>query len=80
MSNPRHKPDRKSNGPFEPSPKDIRRACERIQSTWSDRERTKRAGDTPEGQWIPPSVNWSSLTEAAVEDQRADLAPNGNAV
>jgi hypothetical protein len=27
---------------FEPTPKDIRRACEEIQATWSPRERAKR--------------------------------------
>lgn len=78
--NPGHKRERQPGGPFEPSPRDIRRACERIQSTWSDRERTKRSGNPPEGQWVPPSVNWSALTEAALEDQGADMAPNGNGV
>ena len=28
---------------YEPTPKDIRRACEEIQATWSPRERAKRA-------------------------------------
>jgi len=27
---------------YDPTPTDIRRACERIQTTWSPRERTKR--------------------------------------
>ena len=78
--NPRHKRERNPSGPYEPSPKDIRRACEHIQSEWSDRERTKRSSDPLEGHWTPPSVIWSALTEAASEDQRASLAPYGNIV
>ena len=67
-------------GPYEPSPRDIRRACAHIQAEWSDRERTKRSGEPKEGHWTPPSVIWSALTEAANEDQRASLVPNGNAI
>jgi hypothetical protein len=28
---------------YEPTPKDVRRACKAIQATWSPRERAKRA-------------------------------------
>lgn len=57
--------------PYQPSPRDIRRACERIQATWSDRERDKRAGLLPvASSWIPPSVDWDDLTDAASEDLR----------
>jgi len=57
--------------PYQPSPTDIRRACERIQATWSNREREKRAGRLPiVSSWVPPSVDWTDLTEAANEDLR----------
>jgi hypothetical protein len=78
--NPRHRGERKSSRPYVPSPKDIRRACEHIQLEWSDRERSKRSGDSLEGQWTPPCVIWSALTEAVLEDQGSNLTPNGNSV
>jgi hypothetical protein len=78
--NPRRTIQRKPSGPYEPSPRDIRRACEHIQAAWSERERTKRSGGPPEGQWTPPSVDWAALTEAANEDQTSSLTTNGNTV
>jgi hypothetical protein len=76
--NPRHKYESSLCEPYEPSPKDIRRACERIQSGWSDRERTKRSGFPPEGRWMPPKVDWEALTEAAKEDQRGNWSPGSS--
>lgn len=56
--------------PYEPTPRDIRRACERIQAGWSERERDKRAGRLRAVTWVPPSVDWRALTEAVNEDQK----------
>jgi len=53
----------------DPTPRDIRRACERIQAGWSEREEDKRAGRLRASTWMPPSVDWNSLTEAVNEDQ-----------
>jgi hypothetical protein len=64
--------------PYQPSPADIRRACEHIQATWSDRERAKRAGRLPlTSLWIPPSVDWTDLTDAANEDARNSRLSTG---
>jgi len=64
--------------PYQPSPTDIRQACERIQTTWSDREREKRAGRLPvASSWIPPSVDWAALTDAANEDLRNSYLSTG---
>lgn len=55
-------------GPYQPSPRDIRRACESIQRTWTERERRKRSGlRTGPCGWMPPNVVLDSLTEAADE-------------
>jgi hypothetical protein len=56
-------------GPYEPSSRDIRRACERIQATWSSRERQKRAGRPGRGSWSPPRVDLSAIEDAIWEDQ-----------
>ena len=56
---------------YEPTPGDIRRGCERIQATWSRRERAKRTGNPHDLRWMPPSICTSSITEA-VHDDRAD--------
>jgi len=63
--------------PYEPTLRDIRRACERIQAGWSERERDKRAGRLRAVTWVPPSVDWSALTEAANEDQKTSQSPVG---
>ena len=67
--NPNEPPKGRRAKPFEPSPKDIRRECERIQGTWSQRERDKRAGRLSTATWIPPTINSSLLTDAGQEDQ-----------
>jgi hypothetical protein len=68
--NPRHKSAGQGHGPYEPTPRDIRRACERIQAGWSEKERDKRAGRLRPVTWMPPSVDWNALTEAVNEDQK----------
>jgi hypothetical protein len=62
----------KCNRVYEPTAKDIRRACERIQSTWSKRERVRRAGQPKSAWWTPPSVHLDGILEA-VQDDRPDL-------
>ena len=47
--------------PYEPSRKRIRTITARIQATWNERERLKRAGFDPEyathaGEWTPPII------------------------
>ena len=54
---------------YEPTPRDIRRACEQIQATWSPKERAKRAGRARAAWWNPPSIHLSALTEAFFESQ-----------
>ena len=51
-----------------PSPKEIRRACERIQAAWTPRERHKRAGLPRGNYWTPPNVRLSAINEAADDD------------
>ena len=74
-------PKRTSSGqgwrPYEPTLRDIRRACEHIQAGWSERERDKRAGQLRAVAWVPPSVDWSALAEAANEDQKSSQSPGG---
>ncbi len=74
--------DAKSSGrrrPYEPTAKDIRRECARIQATWSSRERDRRAGLVPQSTWVPPSVDWSSLTDAISDSQSEALGVNTRA-
>jgi hypothetical protein len=59
---------------YEPTLKDIRRACEEIQATWSPRERTKRIRGPRAAWWIPPMIRLSDLIEA-VNEERADSLP-----
>jgi hypothetical protein len=50
---------RKSPSPSDhpdPSRRDIRDACERIQSGWSETERRKRAGLPRSEPWLPPLI------------------------
>ena len=65
------KKDIKGGKVYEPTPKDIRRACERIQATWSPRERAKRTGRPRKAWWTPPNIRVSSITEA-ICDERSD--------
>jgi hypothetical protein len=76
--NPRRRRTRKGCQPYEPSPSDIRRACEDIQAKWSERERKKRSGRPPDGWWLPPSVNLSNIDEAVREDLGNSLPANGS--
>ena len=48
---------------FLPTSHDIRQACEKIQETWSERERRKRAGWIEGGHWLPPLVETESLLD-----------------
>ncbi len=41
---------------YQPTAREIRRACESIRETWSDRERRKRAGIAKEEPWTPPQT------------------------
>jgi hypothetical protein len=54
--------------PDAPSPKEIRRACEQIQATWTPRERNKRAGQPRGNFWTPPEVRMSAVSEAVNDD------------
>jgi hypothetical protein len=49
---------------YEPTPKDVRRACAEIQATWSPRERAQRA-----------TARLSELVEA-IDGKRADRLPS----
>ena len=51
-------------GDNEPTAKDIRRACEQIQATWSPRERARRYRGPYAAWWIAPSIQLSALFEA----------------
>jgi hypothetical protein len=65
-------------GPYEPSSRDIRRACEQIQASWTSRERRKRAGRAARGCWSPPRVDLSAIEDAIWEDQgELRLGPGG---
>ena len=55
------KPKKRGRNIFEPSARDIRRACEKIQEKWSDQERRKRAGEQHREHWLPPLVDLDSL-------------------
>jgi hypothetical protein len=52
---------------YEPTPKDIRRACEQLQATWSPQERAKRYRGPCAAWWIPPTIRLSGLFEAVNE-------------
>ena len=43
--------------PYQPSAKEIFRACETIRATWSERELRKRAGIAGHRPWTPPRVS-----------------------
>jgi hypothetical protein len=53
--------ERRESRVFMPTSQDIQRACERIQGSWSERERKKRAGWTENGRWLPPLVEVDAL-------------------
>ena len=54
----------------EPTPKEIRRACEEIQATWSPRERARRYRGPCAAGWTPPMIRLWELVEA-IEEERA---------
>ncbi len=59
---------------YEPTAKDIRRACEEIQATWSPRKRAKRDRGVREPSWTPPMIRQSDLPDT-VSGERADGLP-----
>jgi len=59
---------KKTDGPCEPTSRDIRRACKDIRAGWSERERDKRAGRLRAVIWEVPEVDWDALAEAVNED------------
>ena len=59
---------------FEPTPRDIRRACDAIQATWSPRERAKRSRMPHVPWWLPPTIRLSDLIEA-MNGEQADGLP-----
>ena len=61
----------KGNRVYDPTPRDIRQACEQIQAGWSKRERAKRAGKPRSARWMPPSIQLSGILDSVNED-RAD--------
>ena len=63
---------------YEPTPKDIRRACEEIQVTWSPRERAKRDRGPRAAWWTPPMIRLSDLVEA-INGEWADSPPYASA-
>jgi hypothetical protein len=68
-------------GVYEPTPKAIRRACKRIQATWSPRERGTRYRGPCAAWWIPPNIRLSGLSEAVnVEQVDAGFGSAENAV
>jgi hypothetical protein len=58
---------------YRPTATDIRRACEKIQATWSPRERAIRNARPRVARWTPPTVGLSGLVEA-INEERADRA------
>lgn len=54
---------------YKPAPKDIRRACEEIQATWSPRQRAKRYRGPRADSWTPPLIRLSDLVEAINQEQ-----------
>jgi hypothetical protein len=59
---------------YEPTPKDIRRACDEIQATWSPRQRAKRNRGPRAAWWTPPMIRLSDVVEA-MNGERADCLP-----
>jgi hypothetical protein len=53
----------------EPTPKEIRRACEEIQATWSPRERARRYRGPGAAGWTPPMIRLRELVEAINEER-----------
>ena len=64
-------------GAYKPSAEEIERACAKIQEKWSVRQRNKRAGRVTENNWMPPRVDWASISEA-ISDSQSDAAGAGS--
>ncbi|MDH3717992.1 MAG: hypothetical protein OES79_07705 [Planctomycetota bacterium] len=48
---------------YQPTPAEIRRACEEIQEGWSERECRRRAGLNPESGWLPPTIRSGDVSD-----------------
>lgn len=55
--------------PYAPTPKEIRRACEEIQATWSPRERARRYRGPCAAWWTPPMIRLWELVESIKEER-----------
>lgn len=62
---------------YEPTPKEIRRACEEIQATWAPRERARRHREPCAAGWTPPMIRLRELVEAINEERTGDPACSG---
>lgn len=66
-----------------PTEQEIRRACERIQAGWSERQRRKRAG-MPEQHWLVPEISVFSRfdvfdeTVEDADDPEVEMSLNGD--
>jgi hypothetical protein len=63
---------------YEPTPKDIRQACAKIQATWSPRERARRHRKPRVPGWTPPMIRLSDLAET-IDAERGDNLPYAGA-
>jgi hypothetical protein len=61
-------------GCYDPTPQDIRRACEEIQATWSPRERARRYRGRCTAGWTPPMIRLRDLVEPLNEEGAGALA------
>jgi hypothetical protein len=59
---------------YEPTPKDIRRACDEIQARWSPRQRAKRTQTPLATWWTVPMIRMSEIVEA-LHGEQADCSP-----
>ena len=55
------------NEPYEPTPQEIRSACEEFQRLWSNKERLRRAGESEGAQWTPPVISYRELADDGIE-------------
>ena len=63
---------------YKPTPKDIQRACQEIQATWSPRRRVQRERGLRAPWWTPPMIRLSDVVEA-MNGERADCLPYAGA-
>lgn len=63
---------------YEPTPKDIRRACDEIQANWSPRQRAKRDRGPRATWWTVPMIRVSDIVEA-MNGERVEKLPYGGA-